>query len=104
LDGQTVTIQQGFKVTIDSVDAGQFDVYTAGRMQLPGELPPISFKGKGNGTAEEISKGIYDVTMDLSTRTKRGGKLIFALIARINIDHTSAGFMSGYVNMTTVKG
>ena len=87
LHGGIVTIKQGFTVEISGVSAGYFKAYTAGRLQLPGEYPPINFKGKGIGTAE-CEDEVCHLTMVFNTKTKGGGKLI----SRINIDHTSAGW------------
>jgi hypothetical protein len=92
LDGQTVVFRQGFTVEIQGVSAGYFKAATAGRLQLPGEYPPVFFKGKGDGTAE-CFEGTCDLTMGLTARMKGGGKLIFSLIARLDIDFTSAGIV-----------
>jgi hypothetical protein len=92
LDGQTVVLRQGFTVEIQGVSAGYFKAATAGKLQLPGEYPAVFFKGKGDGTAG-CSEETCDLTMELDTRTRGDGKLAFSLIARIHIDHTSAGIV-----------
>jgi hypothetical protein len=64
---------------------------TAGRLQLAGESPARFFKGKGSGIVE-CSEETCDLTMELDTRIKGGGKLSFTLVS-IDIDHTSAGIV-----------
>ena len=87
LDDETVTIEQVFVLGKRLSDGSVIiPTRTAGRIQLPGELPAIAFKGKGTGTAECV-EGVCRSSLVLDTRTKRGGKLIF----RLDIDHTSAG-------------
>jgi hypothetical protein len=72
-------------------------------MQLPGELPAKSFKGKGNGTAEKNPDGTYDVTMELDTRTKYGGKFTFVVeIDDFDIDDNIAMSMSGQASFKSV--
>ena len=92
-----MSIQQGFitgdgtLVEIATGNQTQFKVGTAGRLELPGELPSIFFKGKGDGTVT-CAEGTCDLVMELDTRTKGGSKLSF-YIARLDIDHTSAGII-----------
>jgi hypothetical protein len=91
LNGQTVIFQQGFLFDIsgfpDFLEA--LSVSTAGKLDLPGDLPDLFFSGNGTCTAGE---GGRNCTLDLDALVNGGGSILFN-IANINIDHTSAGFM-----------
>lgn len=91
LHGQTATVKQMFGVQVDGIDYGNFKARTAGVLQLPGEYPPIRFKGKGRGTAE-CDGDVCHLTITFKTNIKGGGKLF----CRLDIDHTSAGFASQF--------
>ena len=81
LNGQTLTIQQGFLFDIDGFPEAAlegFAIRTAGRLQLAGGSPRF-FKGRGSGIIE-CSDETCDLTMELDTRIKGGGKLSFTCI------------------------
>ena len=87
-----------FQVEGDSVK-----VYTAGKAKIEGYEREISFKGKGTGTIESDADGYY-LDMSIKARTKNGGKLTFSLIARLDIDHSSAGIVDQVDQVAQVIG
>lgn len=102
MHGGPVSVAQAFitgdgtLVEVATQTPKKFKVGTVGRLQLPGKLGGVEFKGAGMASAQ-WSSGVRHVTLDLHAGTKQGGRLIFG----INIDHTSAGVMLDFSGALT---
>lgn len=90
LGGQAVNVQQLVRLKPD-IDSDGNGLETAGWLELGAGSLPIAFKGKGTGSLT-CDAGTCDLDLQLTTRTKSGGKLMFSLVA-LDIDHSSAGIV-----------
>jgi hypothetical protein len=100
LHGGNLTLRQAFLLGITLRQARQIHrndgqitipIRTAGRLEPPGEVSPLAFRGRGEGTLECLA-GTCTLSMELSAKTRRG--LLTTRPVAIDIDHSSAGIVA----------